>query len=280
MNAHQQLLLEMLKDLDAVCKCHGIRYQLFSGTALGAVRHGGFIPWDDDLDIVMLRDDYERFFEVAAQDLDKSVYYIQQEFTPHWPMQFSKLRCNGTACMEKYHPKDSEMHQGVYIDIFPCDDLSDHRIRRVMQYLASKVVIAKSLYRRGYVTDSLIKKCFMQLCRLLPLEPFRRCVVHGGSGSMRVHTFFGAGSKYKKNVYERTWFTELKEFPFEDGVFPVSAHYDALLTKLYGDYRRLPAPEERAKKQHVAILDLNRSYTEYLEQQRSMQFDTYTRSIR
>lgn len=69
MTAHQALLLEMLKDFDAVCRKHGIRYQLFAGTALGAVRHHGFIPWDDDLDVILMRSEYDRFFAEAAVDL-------------------------------------------------------------------------------------------------------------------------------------------------------------------------------------------------------------------
>ena len=280
MNAHQKLLLEMLKDLDAVCRRHGIPYQLYSGTALGAVRHQGFIPWDDDLDIVMLRRDYERFFTEASGDFDEKLYFVQREFTEHWPMQFSKLRRNGTTCMEKYHPKDPEMHQGVYVDIFPCDDLSDFRLKRGIQFLASKIVIAKSLYARGYETDSILKKCFMQFCRLLPLETFRRIAVSENAGSHLVHTFFGAGSKYSKNVYQRTWFTESVKMPFENGVFPVSSHYDELLKKLYGDYHRLPEPKERKCKVHTSILDLEHPYTDYLEQQQKMTFVTYTRSIR
>ena len=280
MNSHQRLLLEMLKDLDAVCRKHGISYQLFSGTALGAVRHQGFIPWDDDLDIVMLRNEYERFFDEASTDFDQKKYFVQREFTEHWPMQFSKLRRNGTACMEKYHPKDPKMHQGVYIDIFPCDNLSDFWLMRILQFLASKVVIAKALYARGYETDSHVKKIFIQACRPLPLKPFQRIVSGGRGNTKMVHTFFGAGSKYSKNVYDRTWFSESEERNFEDGGFPVSTHYDELLTKLYGNYLRLPEPEERKCKEHAAILDLEHPYTDYLERQRSMTIDTYTRTIR
>lgn len=74
MTAHQTLLLEMLKDIDIVCKRHRISYQLFAGTALGAVRHHGFIPWDDDVDIIMSRSEYERFFKEAAKDFDETLY--------------------------------------------------------------------------------------------------------------------------------------------------------------------------------------------------------------
>ena len=117
LSAHQKLLLEMLKDFDAVCRRHGIRYQLFAGSALGAVRHNGFIPWDDDLDVILSRSEYERFFREAAMDFDPEIYYVQQEHSPHWSMHFSKLRRNGTTCIEKYHPKDPGIHQGVYLSL-------------------------------------------------------------------------------------------------------------------------------------------------------------------
>ena len=95
-----------------------------------------------------------------------------------------------------------------------------------------------------------------------------------------VHTFFGAGSKYQKNIYERAWFEQSVLLPFEDGQFPVSAHCDALLTKLYGDYHRIPSEQERKVKEHLAILDLNRPWQDYLEQQKTMVFDGFSRSIR
>lgn len=281
MTAHQKLLLEMLKDFDAVCRRHGIRYQLFAGTALGAVRHRGFIPWDDDVDVILLRCEYERFFREAAADFNRDIYYVQREHSEHWPMQFSKLRRNNTACIEKYHPKDKNIHQGVYIDIFPCDNLSDAAIVRGLQFAASKIVIAKALYARGYETDSIPKKLFMQLCRIMPGEKASRlCMRRKEENSRMVHSFLAAGKKYKKNIFPREWLEETAEMPFEDGMFPVSKHYDALLSRLYGDYRRLPSPEERKCKEHAAILDLERSYTEYSEEQSRMAIDNFTRSIR
>lgn len=271
----------MLCDLDALCREYNIPYMLFSGTALGAVRHGGFIPWDDDLDILLLRCDYERLLTAAENELDREKYFVQREFGEHWPMQFSKLRLNDTTCIEKYHPKDKMVHQGVYIDIFPCDNLADNALLRRLQFAASKVIIAKSLYARGYETKSLAKRAFMQLCRLIPRAPlYSFCLRRNDGNSEMVHSFFAAAKKYEKNVYPREWMTELKELSFESGRFPVSAHYDALLKKLYGDYSVLPKPEERVCKQHAAILDLGRPYTEYLEAQSKMVFTDYTRSIR
>ncbi len=278
---HQLTMLTMLKDFDAVCKKYDIHYTLFSGTALGAVRHGGFIPWDDDLDIIMPRSEYERFFEVASSDFDKDKYYLQREFSPHWPMFFSKLRLNNSTCIEKYRVKDRKMHQGVYIDIFPCDNLSDNLLMRKMQFFASKIVIAKSLYKRGYLTDDIRKKCFMVLCRMLPLKPFwKMCVLKKNVNTRMVHSFLGGSSDYGKSIYERHWMTETVDIMFEDGKFPISAHYDDLLSRLYGDYNVLPSPKERVCKVHAAILDLNRPYTEYLEMQKDMPVEVYSKSIR
>ena len=279
--AYQAVLLQMLRDFDAICRKYEIPYMLFAGTALGAVRHQGFIPWDDDLDVMMLRPDYERFLQVAPAELNPEVYYLQREFSPHWPMFFSKLRKNHTACMERLIPKDPQMHQGVYIDIFPCDNLSDNALVRKLQFYCSKVVIAKSLDRRGYLTDSRKKKLFMACCRLIPGKPLARFVQkRGGGNSQMVHCFFGAASKYEKSIFPRAWLTERTEAAFEDGRFPISAHYDELLTTLYGDYKTPTPPSQRGCKVHGEIVDLEHSYEDYLEIQKNRPYSEYSRSIR
>lgn len=280
-NELQKIQLSMLKDFDAVCQRHRISYQLFSGTALGAVRHKGFIPWDDDIDVVMLREDYERFFDSASKELDSNKYYVQREFSEHWPMFFSKLRLNGTTYIEKYHSHDARIHQGIYIDIFPCDNLSDSRLMQKLQYIASKIVIAKSLYARGYETNSTVKKCFMQFCRILPTEPFKRhCIRRNDSSSLKVHTFFGGGKKFERSIYLREWFEQSVKMRFEDSEFPVSAHYDEMLRVMYGDYMIMPTLEQRVCKRHAAIVDINKPYTFHLEEQRNMKIEKYTESIR
>lgn len=280
-NELQKIQLSMLKDFDAVCQRHRISYQLFSGTALGAVRHKGFIPWDDDIDVVMLREDYERFFDSASKELDSNKYYVQREFSEHWPMFFSKLRLNGTTYIEKYHSHDAKIHQGIYIDIFPCDNLSDSRLMQKLQYIASKIVIAKSLYARGYETNSTVKKCFMQFCRILPTEPFKRlCIRRNDSSSLKVHTFFGGGKKFERSIYLREWFEQSVKMRFEDSEFPVSAHYDEMLRVMYGDYMIMPTLEQRVCKRHAAIVDINKPYTFHLEEQKNMKIEKYTESIR
>lgn len=277
---HQGALLVLLREFDRVCKKLDIAYMLFAGTMLGAVRHSGFIPWDDDLDILMLREDYQRFLCEADTCLDREHFFLQKEFSSHWPMFFSKLRLNGTTCLEKFHPKDPEMHQGVYIDIFPCDQACNSDLGRKMQFYASKIVIAKSLFARGYETDSVWKKMVMCVCRFLPMHPFLKFAQHGNAKSGTVHTFFAAASKMEKNVYPREYISQHTMGIFEGDSYPISAYYDELLKIIYGAYMVVPDEAHRKIKEHTVLVDLNHSYEEYKTYRDNMEFDTYTRSIR
>lgn len=278
---HQMVMLELLKQVDSICRKYGISYSLFSGSLLGAVRHAGFVPWDDDLDLIFLREDYERFLNIAEKELDPSLYYVQREFSEHWPMQSSKIRRNNTACIEKFRPKDSKMHRGIYIDLFPCDSLSNNNLIAMLQFFASKIVIAKALDARGYETHSYLKKIILVMSRLLPRNPFLRVVQLGRqTNTERVHSFLGGSSRYEKSVFPRKWFQELQRMPFEDGIYPVPVESDALLKILYGDYMKIPSEEEQAIKKHAFLVDTNRSYSEYTGVEKTMNFKVLTRSIR
>lgn len=276
----QQALQILLEEFDRICAKLSIPYVLFAGTMLGAVRHQGFIPWDDDLDVIMLREDYDRFLREAEGVLNKERFFLQKEFSEHWPMFFSKLRLNGTTCLEKYHPKDHRAHQGVYMDIFPCDNAAGSNLGRRVQFYASKVVIAKALDTRGYDTDSRKKKLFMVFCRILPGKPFLKLTKGIGRKTELVHSFLGGSSSFAKSVYPRSCFENRQEAAFEGRFYPIPANYDCLLRILYGNYLRLPPLDERACKQHVILTDLERSYEDYSHYRDGMEFDIYTRSIR
>lgn len=277
---HQQALNVLLAEFDRVCKVLDIPYVLFAGTLLGSVRHQGFIPWDDDLDVMMLRSDYDRFLREADSVLDREKFFLQKEFSEHWPLFFSKLRLNNTTCLEKFHPKDNKMHQGVYMDIFPLDNAFSTGFGRKCQFMASKVVIAKALDARGYDTDSKIKKLFMAFCRLVPSGPFLKLARAGNENSPMVHSFFGAASGYEKNVYPRELFSKREMGMFEGKLRPIPAEYDTLLHILYGDYMQLPPPEARRCKQHAILVDLDQSWEHYEHYRDEIHFDEFTRSIR
>ena len=195
-------------------------------------------------------------------------------------MFFSKLRLNGTTCLEKYHPKDENTHQGVYLDIFPCDDCRKTELGRKLQFLSSKVVIAKALDQRGYDTDSKAKRLFMAACRWLPMKPFLRLAKSGKENSSHVHGFLAAAHGYHQSLFMRKWFEGEAYGTFEGGSYPIPGDYDALLKDLYGDYMSLPPEEERTTKQHALLVDLEHSWEDYAHYRDDMKFDVYTRSIR
>ncbi len=278
--AHQSVLLELICEFDRICVEHNIKYMLFAGSALGAVRHQGFIPWDDDLDVMMLRSEYDRFLEIAPKELGEK-YFLQKEFTEHWPLCFSKLRKNGTTCLEKYHNKDPLVHQGIYIDIFPCDNARRSGLLLKTQYFASRIVLAKALGKRGYETNSRLKKLFIGISYLLPSKIFHRFALYRkGKASEKVHTFFGGTSKFSKGFFPRRWITETENMRFEHLSLPVSVHYDEMLTLLYGDYLTPPSEDERKIKKHAILIDTEKNYTEYANYLDGVEFDVHTRSIR
>lgn len=277
---HQQALKCLLTEFDRVCRKLDIPYFLFAGTLLGAVRHKGFIPWDDDLDVLMKRRDYERFLKQAPELLDRERFYLQGEFSQHWPMFFSKLRLNGTTCLETYHPKDPMLHRGVYMDLFPCDNAFGSRLGRLLQFAASKVVIAKGLYANGYITDSKAKKLFMGFCRVLPRSLFHRIVRGPKKTGQLVHCFLGGASKFSRSVFPSRCLTQCVQLPFEEGQFCGPVGYDEILKTLYNDYMRIPSEEERRCKEHAVLVDLTRSWEHYRTYHDEMKFETITRSIR
>jgi len=277
---HQAALRTLLREFDRVCKKLNIPYFLFAGTLLGAVRHQDFIPWDDDLDVLMRREDYNRFLREAPAVLDSERFFLQGEGDAHWPMFFSKLRLNDTTCLESYYPKDPESHQGVYMDIFPCDNAYPGEFGRKLQFLCSKVVIAKGLDARGYVTSSRGKKLFMALCRLLPRKIFHRIVRGPRKESPYVHSFLGGASKYSRSVYPSACFAGTKPLPLGQARYPAPVGAEELLGILYGDYMRIPSEEERGCKKHAILVDLTRDYRCYSGYRDGMTFETVTRSIR
>lgn len=277
---HQDVLLELLIEFDRVCRKNNIKYILFAGSALGAIRHQGFIPWDDDLDVALFREDYDRLMEVDPSEWNAK-YYLQREYSEHWPIHFSKLRKNNTTCLEKYHPKDNKTHQGIYIDIFPIDNASDNRFVRKMQFYASKIVQARSFWKRGYDTSSILKKIAMLLSCILPLKPIRNFVIMRKKATTKyVHSFLGGSSKFNKGVFDRAWITNSISIPFETITVPVSSYHDDLLAMQYGDYMSVPSVEERKNKVHAILVDTERNYTEYEHYRDNMTFDVLTKSIR
>lgn len=246
----QSVQTALLKEFDRVCRLHGIKYIIGSGTLLGAVRYKGFIPWDDDIDVEMLREDYEAFRKVAGKELSKEVFFQDHKTDRHYPWLYGKLRMNGTSAV-RLGQEHLKMHSGVFIDIFPRDPLPNHEIGRLYYECVAKIC-RKILYARvGKVTaDRPLARLGWRIVGIIPKAvPFgivyllRKGVNPGGAKKVRSYGYHG---RYETQGYDKRWFVELTELEFESGKYYAPADWDGYLTFVYGaDYMTPPPESER-----------------------------------
>lgn len=262
----QKIELEILKEVIRVCSILKLNYFIIGGTALGAVRHNGFIPWDDDIDIGMLRSDYNKFIEFSEKYLNNR-YYLQTPsppcrernyFNDKCPYTYTKVRVNGTKFVE-YCNRKLNMHQGIYIDIFPFDEVPDDENLNKRQF--KKVRKLKFLYVLRESPDvsaqpnSIIAKIKSKLrfflhyiIKLIPrkflLEQINKeCTLYNGTG---------------QSAYACLDFPKRKcEYILKSELFPLQKHsFEGLYTNIpndfekylfyhYGDWKELPPANQR-----------------------------------
>lgn len=246
----QLLQAELLREFDRICRLHGIKYIIGSGTLLGAVRHQGFIPWDDDIDVEMLREDYEAFLRAAPGELDKRMFFQDRRTDRRYPWLYGKLRMNGTSAVRQGQ-EHLKMHNGVFIDVFPRDPVPNSAAgKRVFEFAAKicrKILYARvmrvsaptALGRLGWTAVSLIPAAVP-----FGVERLLRGSVNGARAA-RVRSY-GYHGRYETEGYDKRWFTELTELPFEGGTYYAPASWDSYLSFVYGgDYMTPPPESER-----------------------------------
>ncbi|MCI8983596.1 MAG: LicD family protein [Hungatella sp.] len=264
--------LEMLERFDQVCKKHGLTYWAFYGTLLGAVRHQGFVPWDDDIDLVMFRDDYERLKAVASWEF-REPYFFQDAYTDRRIWALSKIRDSRTTGIEFRELRD--FHQGIFIDIFPLDSVADGAceefdgVRETQGLLWGLVVnpggtlieLKQELMEGKRGVEEL--QVFLEIAKKDIRERFRvfedfNLAHFGETEDLNYITYDLVPCDYKS--VRRDWFQETWYLPFEHLMVPVPREYDKILTRCYGDYHRLV----RGGTAHESvILDPEISYDEY-----------------
>lgn len=258
----QSLLLSIMKEIDAICKKHGIIYYLNGGNALGAIRHNGFIPWDDDFDIMMHSDDYKKFISVCRQELDPERWYVQEAWVD-WPCCFSKIRLKGTYFEDigewKGVPEDC---RGVFIDVFELVNAPDSKFQRLLQYTSAKMLTAHSLLLKGYQTDSTIKKATIFCSRILQIKivfNLTKSMVYRYNNkinSTTIGNLFGM-SRLHNAFYDKEVFGTPFYHKYEDMELPLPAKYEVYLTQAFGDYMTLP-PVDKRKPAHSLTVDFGK----------------------
>ena len=231
----QQLrMLELLKTIDRICKKHNIPYWLSSGTLIGAARHKGFIPWDDDLDIEMLRPDYLRLIKILPQELPENFVLQTNDTDSNYIFIYGKLRDKNSYLEETNAYDKIFKEKGIYIDIFPLEKIpyslawiGGHMQGQIYNQLNNKSLSKETILKR-------IKRIYWFNTKIG--FPILRFFSKFSSTNELRHSF---GTAFLKPRYMEDIFP-LAEMEFEGKMFPVPHNTDAMLRKIYGDYMKLP----------------------------------------
>lgn len=231
----QLRMLDILKEVDQICRKHNIPYFLESGTLLGAVRHGGFIPWDDDVDITIMRKDYPRLRQYLKEELPDTFVLQDTKSDPNYPMLLAKVRDTKSYFEEEY--TDNLKYKGIYIDIFTLEKVPCWKWKQFLDYVYGHCV--RSMHHYYSKKDKIFSSIFF---------PFVWVMV----AITRAINYIIPSTKYSYEYGRKTYVRydirdifPLREIQFESGTFFVPKNYDALLKVCYGDYMQIPPQEKR-----------------------------------
>ena len=270
MNEQKACLLEMMNYFHALCIKHNLRYYAVGGTMLGAARHEGFIPWDDDIDVGMPRKDYDLFAQCMNAEKDcKYVLETQASYDESFTYPYSKLYDSTTTLIEN---KNKELIRGVYLDIFPLDGAGNNqkdyeqffnKIMRKKNYLNVRNMVVsnkRSVWKNGLIILSHLlpkslfseKKLCSDITNLCKKKDFDSCVYGGNL----------VGAWGWKEIMQTGFFGTPRLYKFENTEIYGVEKYDEYLTALYGNWRQLP-PAEKQVSHHDYYLDLKTPYSLY-----------------
>ncbi len=278
----QLIELEMLLEIDRICRKNDIAYSIYEGTALGAVRHKGFIPWDDDVDVCMFRREFEKFFEVCKTQLNTERFFLQTDKTdPGYRWGYAKLRRNGTEYL-RAGQEAIQCVSGVSVDIFILDNVPDSALGRLVYHVIRRGCIKTLWSVIGVTADPnplkrLLYRGLRHVNKRIPLgimEWLARMSDKRETERMYCISFYRVdGFAAKRSLFQEgvrsEWFQEKTEIEFEGFPLYICRDYDQYLSEKYGDYWKYPPQSQRyihPPKRYALDVDIDlrgRSVEEY-----------------
>ena len=248
-----------------ICEKNKINYSVIGGSMIGAIRHKGFIPWDDDMDVALLRNDYNRFLEACEKDLDKSRFFLQHEDNEkNYAFAFCKILLIGTSCLDDFSA-GANVRNAIWLDVFPLDNLSD---KNLLAYCTKKVnhLLKNAIWiKGGYGTDDQRKKTSYKVIRFISfpfklswLKKTRRRLITAHNNEHTERLFL---SDYPNIIFKSDWFSDYRCYIFEDEEVQGIFKYHEYLSSQYGDYMKLP-PENERKGHQLHNISYGKYYNE------------------
>lgn len=256
----KKIQLEMLIDFDKVCKKHNLNYFLFGGTLLGAVRHGGYIPWDDDIDVVMPRDDLDKLEQIAQREFNDNYFFQNVNTDINYPLGIYKLRKNNTLFVEMAAGNNS--HNGIYIDIFPLDKVDASDVAKIDKRSKKiKLLTTVISYKCGFDYNFKFKTKFLcSIISLLGLKHLKRVrhklmTLDNNRDDIKTYTVYPSNYGWKKQLLEYDIYFPPSQISFEGVMFNAPNNTTDYLKNVYGDYMRLPPEEKRVPSHRIREID-------------------------
>ena len=256
----QNVILNIAQYIDDLCLANGIDYRLMGGSALGAKRHGGFIPWDDDLDIFMTPAEYEAFREVFNKLGDKQKYSLQELGASNGRVITAKLRLNNSYYEEEII-KDWKIHHGVYVDIFILHTCPDNPLAQRWQYFWAKYLIVKGLANKSYHRRGGLASYIVKVAKILPkrflLDFGLKQVYRWRDSKSDYFCNFLGKALFKNGKYNFDDFKTTERISFETIELNVAKGLEHFLSTRFGDYMKFPSPERIKYEQHASCWNLD-----------------------
>lgn len=265
----QNKILEIMKYIDKLCRAHKITYFIMGGTALGAVRHGGFIPWDDDLDIFMVPSEYERFKRVFRKE-NSPLFVIQEWRTTPDYLEYAKVRMNNTTFIEEQFKDRKDLHQGIYVDIMILHKVPQNSFIQKLVYYESKFVTLYALSQRNWKPKTTGQKLALNLLSVLPCKwmvsmAYKRIYKYDEMQAGYQYCYWITPAKFRSGLFDASFFENPVDVHFEDTMLLGSEKMNEYLQYRYGNYMELPSKESRKAAVHAMIFDVNKNYTDYIK---------------
>lgn len=265
----QKKILEIMKYIDAVCRKNGIVYYIMGGTALGAIRHKGFIPWDDDMDIFMTPQEYAKF-KVAMEKEASPKFMLQEWRTVKKYLEYAKVRMNGTTFIEDNFKDRKDLHQGIYVDIMMLHKVPESIFIQKLVYYESKFVTLYALSQRNWKPKNKWQASALSLIKILPCQMlanmcYRRIYKYDERKENFKYCYWITPAKFRSGLFDKIFFEQPVDVPFEDTVLYGSKYIKKYLEYRYGDYMKLPSKEQQRAAVHAMIFDTEKDYTEYIK---------------